>query len=416
MKAIKLAASLLLLLSSTSIFAADAPTFKWYGFIRNYFAYNSRECKAGTADLFTYLPLDRNMVGDQDINATPSISYSTITSRLGVDVSGYEVQGWKLGAKIETDFYSGLSGVTGTATLRLRQAYMTAARAGSSYKIGQAWHPMAADMPDVFSLNTGAPFGPFSRTPLVQADYKLSETLSTTAAAIWQMQYTSAGPDGASANYMKYAMTPELYAAFNIKSGGFSFKIGANMLSIKPRKFTSLNQKASDRITTFGAFAFVSYAKDLFSVKAKTYLGQGGEHLGLNSGYAVAAQNYTPTGSWNYTPLRNSSSWISFKYGKDLQAVLFAGYFRNFGTSEEIFSVSNIYFSKNSFSSLNRLARVTPSVIYNMGKLALGLEYEYTVAQYGSWDTSDDAKHALATKDLHWVSNNRIQLMVKYTF
>ena len=32
--------------------------FKIYGFIRNYFVFDSRESKAGTGDLFYYLPLD----------------------------------------------------------------------------------------------------------------------------------------------------------------------------------------------------------------------------------------------------------------------------------------------------------------------------------------------------------------------
>lgn len=97
------------------------------------------------------------------------------------------------GAKIETDFYNGLSGVSGTAVLRLRQAYVTVGRNDWLVTAGQAWHPMAADMPDVFSLNTGAPFGPFSRTPQVKLDYRLNDAFSLTGSAIWQMQYNSTG-------------------------------------------------------------------------------------------------------------------------------------------------------------------------------------------------------------------------------
>ena len=33
--------------------------FKLYGFIRNYFIFDSRESKSGTGDLFYYLPLIR---------------------------------------------------------------------------------------------------------------------------------------------------------------------------------------------------------------------------------------------------------------------------------------------------------------------------------------------------------------------
>ena len=165
-----------LVLCSTSL---SAQNYKWYGFIRNYYTLDTRECVSGTEDFFMYLPKDQaiNANGD-DLNATTSFRFAALTSRLGLDVTGYEINGWNVGAKIETDFYSGVSGVTGTATLRLRQAFLTMAKNNLTLKMGQAWHPMAADMPDVISLNTGAPFGPFSRTPLVQADVKLSDAFT----------------------------------------------------------------------------------------------------------------------------------------------------------------------------------------------------------------------------------------------
>ena len=53
--------------------------FKLYGFIRNYFIYDSRESLSGTADLFYYLPKDRNMLGDEDINATSSFRFLALT-------------------------------------------------------------------------------------------------------------------------------------------------------------------------------------------------------------------------------------------------------------------------------------------------------------------------------------------------
>ena len=102
--------------------------FKFYGFIRNYFAVDTRESVAGTGDLFYYLPKDVNMNedGSQDLNQQASFRFLSLTSRLGVDVSGYQVGRTKFGAKVETDFYAGLSNkINGTAQLRLRQAYMT---------------------------------------------------------------------------------------------------------------------------------------------------------------------------------------------------------------------------------------------------------------------------------------------------
>ena len=189
------------------------PSIEIHGFIRNFYAFDSRKMIGLTEDFFSYVPYDRDLTASgEDLNAYPNFRFAALTSRLWVEVKGYEVEGWKVGARVEGDFYNGLGSdkVTGTANFRMRQAFVTLNKDDFTLKAGQSWHPMAADMPDVFSLNTGAPFGPFSRTPLVQADYKFSNAFSLTAAALWQMQNTSTGPEGKSASYIKYGNTPEM--------------------------------------------------------------------------------------------------------------------------------------------------------------------------------------------------------------
>ena len=401
------------LLAASLNAGAQETQFKWYGFIRNYAVADSRESVYGTEDFFYYLPKDRNVVDGQDLNSERTFAFAAITSRLGLDVSGYQIEGWKVGAKLEADFYAGVSGVTGTALFRLRQAFLTMNKNAFTLKVGQAWHPMAADMPHVFALNTGAPFGPFSRTPQATVDLKLAEELTLTASALWQMQYTSAGPNGASADYIKYAGTPEVYVGLGYKANGFAAKAGVDVLSIKPRHNDGV-RKVSDRITTVSPFLYAEYSKGLFSVKAKTIFAQAGEHMNLNGGYGVTS--VTADGSYEYAPTRNSSSWVSFSYGKKAQFVLFGGYVRNFGTAKELISSdkNHLFFSKNSFSNMNRMFRVSPEFIYNLGKVAFGLEYELTGVQYGSFGTND--VRGLATENLHWIRNHRLQLMVKYTF
>ena len=399
------------LLAATLSAAAQetAPKFKWYGFIRNYAVADTRESIYGTEDFFYYVPKDIKMVNGTDLNAQKTFAFAAITSRIGLDVTGYEVSGWNVGAKFEADFYAGVSGVTGTALLRLRQAYVTLSKGGFSAKIGQAWHPMAADMPHVFSLNTGAPFGPFSRTPEVVLEGKLSDSVTLTGALLWQMQYTSFGPEGASANYMKYSGIPELYLGLSYKANGFTGRVGVDMLSIRPRHNDG-TRKVSDRITTVSPFIYLEYTKNLFSIKAKSIYAQAGEHMNLNGGYGVSAVN--ADGSWSYSPTRNSSTWVSLSYGKKLQGVLFGGYVRNFGTKDAL--VGDLYFSKNSFSNMRQMYRIAPELIYNLGKVAFGLEYEMTSVQYGDFGAAD--VYGLANQNIHCVTNHRFQLMVKYTF
>ena len=432
--------------------ASDAPVkehlqnhFKFYGFIRNYFIYDSRESVSGTGDLFYYLPKDENIQDGIDINDTPSFRFLALTSRLGVDVSGYYIGNVHFGAKFEGDFYSGLSNssnanasvyfpgnskISGTATARLRQAYATITwkdlplgkddKASVGLKIGQAWHPMAADHPHLFSLEVGAPFGPFSRTPLVQMDANLGSSWVVSAAAIWQMQYQSTGPVGGSALYMKYGMTPEMYAALAYKTNGFLLRAGVDVVSIKPRVLGEVDGKVvkvSDRKTSVLGYLYTQYTYKKFAVKAKTTFGEGGEHMNLMSGYAKIGEN--PDGSWNYASMRNSSSWLSMSYGKKWQGVLFLGYVKNLGLAKAAsgpLAKGDVYFCGNGFSNINQMYRINPQVIYNIGKLNVGLEYQWTSVQYGKYDDGKLNVHALADKDLHWIGNHRVNMMVKYNF
>ena len=186
--------------------------FKPYGFIRNYFTYDSRECMAGSGDLYFYQPKDESWnqtpeqaaesgVERQDLNNQSTFRFLSLTTRVGLNIVGYKWRNTEFTGKIEADFFAGLStvsktqsdgtvlkqthAVSGTAQLRLRQAYVSLAwdslrmnskdYARVELTLGQTWHPMAADLCDVIALNSGAPFGPFNRSPQVRMDARLGK-------------------------------------------------------------------------------------------------------------------------------------------------------------------------------------------------------------------------------------------------
>ena len=71
--------------------------FKPYGFVRNFFTFDSRECIAGTGDLYFYMPKDEawnqaegeqyiSGVERQDLNAVSSFRFLSLTTRLGLDI------------------------------------------------------------------------------------------------------------------------------------------------------------------------------------------------------------------------------------------------------------------------------------------------------------------------------------------
>lgn len=406
--------------------------FKFYGFIRNYFAFDSRESKSGTKDLFYYIPKDEALnAKGEDMNANPTFRFLAITSRVGLDVKDYQFGKTKVGAKIETDFYCMNGNV---AVLRLRQAYATLGWDGlgkdgkqsTSLKIGQAWHPIAADQPYVIDLETGTPFNPFSRTPQVMLDHNFSKNFTLTGGFIWQMQYLSSGPNGASDNYIKYGCIPEFYAGVTFKSNnGFTGRVGMDVLSIKPRWRNSDGDKVDDRITTVSPYVYAQYSKNAFAVNAKVVYASAGEHFNMLSGYGVTDVN--SDGSWDYAPLHSTASYLSVKYGRKLQVQGMIGYVKNLGTSKSLYedpanpgytSTKNVYISGNGFHNLNQIIRVTPTVVYNLGKLSFGLEYDITSAQYGKYavDGHVNSSNGLVDGDLHWVTNHRLLGMVKFTF
>lgn len=375
-------------LCSLGASAQDAQ-LKWYGFIQDYFIYDSHASSAGTEDLYYWMPLDNDDKG--------TFNFTALSSRLGVDISGYEVDGYKVGAKFEADFY----GKNGTASIfSLRQAFMTIAKNGRTWKAGQAWHPMAADMPDIFSLETGAPFGPFSRTPLVSLDTRINDNNSLTFATIWQMQYTSTGPAGASAGYIKYGGVPELYIGWNYKSGNYLSRIGIDYLSIKPYK------NDPGRSSTLSYFMYDEYLGTNWNFKNKLTYANDGSHFNMIGGYGLSGNVID---GFEYSATNNVSDWFSVQYkGGNLRPELFLGYIKMFGTDEEIIGD---FWGKNSAGSINQMYRIQPEIVYNLGKVAFGLEYMLTAVQYGKPDAN-----IVVSKDLHWVKNNRIQMMVKYSF
>ena len=442
-----------------SVFAQNADNLtahlQPYGFFRTYAAFDTRESKAGSEDLFYYMPYDKtNNAEGKDVYSNPAFRFYAITSRLGLNVKGYQFGSMSVSGKIETDFYL-MNG--STASLRLRQAYMNlfwedVNCSGNSInlKIGQAWHPMAADLPYAINLESGTPFNAFARSPQIMMDANVENLVFTagilypmqyrptgpqgasedyikySAGSLSPMQYRPTGPQGASEDYIKYSLVPETYVGVSYVSKKFLARVGTDFISLVPRyKLTEDTQnhykgtKADDRINMFNPFVYLQYADGLFKINAKSIFANGGDHLRMMSGYAL--YDTSDELDYKYTPLRNSSSFVSASYGKKWQAMCMVGYIKALGTQHELLvnkdgysSASNIYYAANGFKNMNQMFRVTPTLAYNIGKLTFALEYDYTKVEYGDLNKLND--HGLANKNKHWVENHRVLGMAKLTF
>ncbi len=386
---------------SAAAFAAE-PKISPYGFIRNYTVFDSREVNAGTEDLYFYMPKDLE-------KAVPTFRMLSLTTRMGLNLSGFDYGDTKIGGTIEADFYS-MNG--STAVLRMRQAYVKIAWNDFSLNVGQTWHPMAADMPHITNLETGAPFNPFNRSPQAMLTFAATEKLSMTGGFIYGMQYLPTGPSGKTEAYMKYGLIPEIYLGLTYKDGGFMGKVGVDVMSLKPHT----NQYPGfmeDRITMVSPFLYGQYTKGLFQVKAKTILAQGGEHMNLLSGYGISRE---AKAGYVYTPMRDWASFISFQYGKKFQVLGMIGYMKQLGTPDELMRLNDgsraIWINTAAATNITEAFRMTPTIAWNLGKLTLSLEYNLTAARFGEGARGE---HGLF-ENSHWRANHRIEQMVKLNF
>ena len=376
-----------------------------YGFVRNYFTYDSRSCVQSNEGLFNMLPNDVNYgANEEDLNAIPSVRFLSMTTRFGLNVTGPEIWGAKSTAKIESDFCGASSGTA--FNLRIRQAYAKLAWEKSDVLVGQAWHPMSGDlMPEVFSLATGAPFNPFNRSPQVRYNYAPVKGLSLTAAALYQYQYGSVGLDGKTSNtYSRNALVPELFVGMTAKGKQLSGGFGVNASTIAPR-VTNGTTRVDERLTSYSAMVFGSLKVDYLTVRAKATYGQNTSHMQQPTGFGIVEKFYS--GLNNYESMQLGSAWITMMYGKKLRYGFFAGWLKNYGSAGKDFIETPVVRNNK---GMDQAYRFSPVVTYKVQNMTVGLEYEHTATAYGTYQPSG------MVTNTHWVANNRICAMLKYDF
>lgn len=406
-----------------SIEEQERPRLHLYGFVRNYLCYDSRRCYSTLGEMFNIMPMDESWNGDhtEDLNAVQEFTFVSFTSRLGLDVTGPKIWNAASSAKIEADFCG--FGANNTM-LRIRQAYVRLKWQRVSVTCGQTWHPMSIlVMPSVSGLATGAPFAPFNRSPQLNVEADIGGHWLLTAAAIYQFPNASTGPDGITYHYSRWSGYPELYVGMRRVGRHLTAGIGADVLSIMPRRYSTILQevtesdgtismqeiavRADDRVTGISAEAFADYRCGKFNIKGKVIYGENTAHLTMVSGFGATA--YDPaTGSYDYAPIRSVTTWLNATYGTRLRVGIMGGLMQNLGAARDFISTDNFWM--RGARNVDYIYRISPSLTYTVKNLTISLETDYTVAGYG--DVSIDGR----SRALRNVGNVRVCTMVKYSF
>lgn len=432
-KIVFMAATLLALLPFAYSQDTNKVRIKPYGFVRNYFDFDSRKTYTVVGGEYNMIPYDRSWNEDAtvDLNDVPHAQLQALTTRIGLNLEGPEIMGCKSSGKIEGDF-GGFG--TNNTVFRIRQAFVKLSKSSekSNYEIlvGQTWHPLSGDiMPEVLGMAAGAPFRPHSRTPQVRA-INYWGSFGCTASLLYQLQYMNNGPTSAtnpastnSIDFARNAILPEAFLGFNYKQGAWYAQLGVDAQILRPRthaQIAGVTKKVDETVESLTPTLYAQYVYGMWSVKFRTLLAENTSHLNQLCGYAVTGVN--DDGSWNYAPIRNSISYFNIAYGKKYRANLFFGYMKNLGAGQGLYDFDadptavqyRIYMKGGeNFTHLASIWRVAPSVSYNVKAFNLGLEYELTSCEYGDIDANGAI---LDNANLHQVVNHRICALVKYNF
>ena len=386
--------------------------FEASGFIKSDIFFDSRQNVDALEGLLLIFPKDFDYdVNGKDINDKSSLGIVDISTRVRGKISGPDILGAKLTGLVEAD-WTGISGENSTSRFRLRHAYSKLNWEKTELLIGREWHPMFVKevYPSVMSLNTGIPFQPFNRSPMLKVSHQLGD-FKLIGAAISQSDYISSGPDGKSSKYIKNSNIPNLHLQLQYKPGDFLFGIAVDYKSIMPRTVTESLQTedvfyvTDEKVNSFAWMGYFKYQKPRFILKAKAIYGQNLSDCTMPGGYGVSVLD-SLTGYEEYTSYNHLYTWANIIYGDQTKFGLFGGYTKNLGANDPI--IGDTY---GMALNLDYIYRITPTVSHKIKNFTMAVELEYTVAAYG-----DVANKYGEFKKSHEVSNTRLMFTVFHFF
>lgn len=369
---------------------------KWNGFVKTDMMFDTRQTVNAREGHFMILPSAEDYDADNDgtndttddLNDQSNFNILSIQTRLKGTISGPDFFGMKTSGVIEAAFFGNSNGTTGE--FRLRHAFVKLSNEKLDLLIGQYWHPMfvTAVFPGTYSFNTGVPFQPFSRNPQLRVttkgDVKFIGVLFT------ERDFKTRGAS------VSQSGIPQLHAQVQFGSkdktlGG----LGVNLKHSRPAL-------GADNLTSTSFIGYVRTKLGNATWKAEAIYGQNMSDVLQIGGFGVDSDG-------DFINNDTLTLWSEFSgdLSENTEWGIFGGYTQNGGFGETVAYVDGFL-----GNSIENAFRVSPRFGWKSGKLKLGIEGEFTTAQYGGIDGDGD----LSSSGIDSVNNIRLLTTAIYAF
>lgn len=391
---------LIMVLSLSSLFAQDKKEnnfgISFSGFVRNDMMFDTRQVEALREGAILMYPKNELLdAKGSDINASSSLNFLCINSRLATKITGPDAFGAKTLGYMEGEYFGGADAdING---FRLRHAYLRLDWENTSLLIGQYWHPMF-NIEMIPSYSFAAPLIPYSRNPQVKLTYSTGD-VALSGIFYTQRDFRSYGPNGNSSEYLRNSAIPDIDLMCQWKKGNNTFGANFDYKSLLPRLKGANNLVSDERINSIAVDAFLKLNVDLFTFKLQGVYGQNLADISLIGGYAGQKND-----SLKYSNINTWSFWTELSYGKEICFNLFLGYVKNLGADDEI----TTFYSRA--SDVDNILKIAPNISVLAGKAKFVGEVEYTNAGYGKPDSKGKVQN------IKNINNIRISISTIYYF
>ncbi|MEG2337012.1 MAG: hypothetical protein RSC04_04655, partial [Bacteroidales bacterium] len=398
------------------------PTLKISGFVNAQLFYDTRQVVEGREALLELYPKQTDYdPNGEDLNAHPNLNEVGMMSRVTLSLSGPEIWKARTLAVLEGDF----TGQTNSDNngFRLRHAYIKMNWEHWGFLMGQTWQAFTIieTVPEVVGLNAGSPFRPHARHPQIRVE-SYFKNFTALAAASFQRDNVSMGPNGSSNIYARNAVFPTFDLQLRWQNEHWMFAIDGNVKRIQPTLKTNTGYVSHEVLTSFAATAALRYTSKNIKLKAQGVWGQNLTEYSMLGGYIETGLTDFPRADITLANTSQASAWFDLSSAFPAWNVgLFLGYAQNLAYQKPIacldLPADNIldktqfigkFYGRN--NNIASLYRISPRVTYKYKTLLTALETEFMSCYYGEPDREGWVQNAKP------VYNLRLLLSVTYFF